>query len=254
MSAISSHIRNIEIHRIRSRFATNFYGSGTSQFSRQCEPSRATPGPSTTPTTITMEFNALIDHNDIHTSPTAERFYRIQLARQQRPHWHLNAHRAPELPREQNIRTRALREDAHMSCAATREATGASDKQIQYALTTPLTPRTNRRGRKPSRFTDEEKDHITRPLNDDTIARKLSWLDLKLYLEGSEHWTDTGFTTAMRAAGFSRQVPPRRIKLTAQYRAERLAFVREQLALRTRPEDWEHLAFSNEARATNDPM
>ncbi|KAK4640916.1 hypothetical protein QC761_0096860 [Podospora bellae-mahoneyi] len=139
MSAISSHICNIEIHLIRSHFATNFYGRGTCQFLRQCETSRATPRPSTTPTTTTMEINALINHNDIDTSPTAERFYRLQLARQQRPHWHLKAHRAPELPRKQKIQICALREYAYMSYAAMREATGASDKQIQYALTTPLT-------------------------------------------------------------------------------------------------------------------
>ncbi|KAK4642297.1 hypothetical protein QC761_0083070 [Podospora bellae-mahoneyi] len=146
MSAISSQIRNIEIHRIRSRFVTNFYGTGTSQFLRKCEPSRATPGPHHD------GINALINHNDIHTSPTVERFYRFQLARQQRPHWHLNAHKGPELPREQNVAITCLGEDAHMSYAVIREATGAPDKQIQYALTTPLTPRTNRRSRKPSRL------------------------------------------------------------------------------------------------------
>ncbi|KAK4194424.1 hypothetical protein QBC40DRAFT_135399, partial [Triangularia verruculosa] len=103
----------------------------------------------------TMEIEALVNHNDIHNSPSAERFYRLQLARQQRPHWHLKTHRAPELPREQKIRIRALREDAHMGYEAIRQVTSASIKQIQYALTTPLTPRTNRRGRKPSQFTDE---------------------------------------------------------------------------------------------------
>ncbi|KAK4663370.1 hypothetical protein QC763_607965 [Podospora pseudopauciseta] len=121
-----------------------------------------------------MEINALINHNDIDTSPTAERFYRLQLARQQRPHWHLKAHRAPELPLRHRFRYVPCAKDAYMSYAAMREATGASDKQIQDALTTPLTPRTNRRSRKPSRFADEEKDRITRSLNDDPNARKLS--------------------------------------------------------------------------------
>ncbi|KAK4671679.1 hypothetical protein QC764_607965 [Podospora pseudoanserina] len=145
----------------------------TGQYVSDQQPHTQYRNPST-PTTTTMEINALINHNDIDTPPTAERFYRLQLARQQRPHWHLKAHRAPELPREQKIQIRALRGDAYMSYAAMRGATGASDKQIQYALTTPLTPRTNRRSRKPSRFADEEKDRITRSLNDDPIARKLS--------------------------------------------------------------------------------
>ncbi|KAK4196960.1 hypothetical protein QBC40DRAFT_158910, partial [Triangularia verruculosa] len=152
------------------------------------------------------------------------------------------------------IRIRALREDAHMDYEAISKATGASIRQIQYACNSPLTPRSNRRGRKPSQFTDEEKDHITRSLNDDHIARKLTWLDLRYYISGFEHWLDKAFTIAMRAAGFDRKVPPRRIQLTPAHKAARLAFAREQLALRPRPEDWEHVAFSDETWATNNPM
>ncbi|KAK4666774.1 hypothetical protein QC763_0050450 [Podospora pseudopauciseta] len=141
-----------------------------------------------------------------------------------------------------------------MSYEAIRKATGASIKQIQYALTTPLTPRTDRRGRKPSQFTDEEKHRIARAFSDDPIARKLKWEDLRWYLEGFDRFKDQAFITAMRDAGYQRKVLPRRIKLTPAHMQARLAFAREQLALRPRPEDWEKVAFSDETWATNSHM
>lgn len=124
-------------------------------------------------------------------------------------------------------------------------------RQVEYACNSPLTPRSDRRGRRPSEFTAEEKDRIARALNDDLIARKLKWEDLRWYLEGFDRFKDRAFITAMRNAGFQRKVPPRKIQLTARHRADRLAFCREQLALRPRPEDWENVAFSDETWATN---
>ncbi|KAK4193971.1 hypothetical protein QBC40DRAFT_131176, partial [Triangularia verruculosa] len=67
-------------------------------------------------------------------------------------------------------------------------------------------------------------------------------------------WGDRAFTRAMLEAGFKRRVQPRRIRLTVAHRQARLAFAREQLALRPRPEDWEKVAFSDETWATNNPM
>ncbi|KAK4641472.1 hypothetical protein QC761_0074400 [Podospora bellae-mahoneyi] len=86
------------------------------------------------------------------------------------------------------------------------------------------------------------------------IARKLSWANLRLYIGGFGHWGDHAFTRAMLEAGFERRVQPRRIRLTVEHRQTRLAFAREQWALRPRPEDWEVVLFSDETWATNNPI
>ncbi|KAK4193972.1 hypothetical protein QBC40DRAFT_135852, partial [Triangularia verruculosa] len=176
MSAISSHIRNIEFHRIPGHFATDFYGKGTSQFLRQCRPSRATPRPSTTPTTTTMEINALVNHhNDIHTSPSAERFYRLTIDRAQRPEQPYSDRnpRSKELTRDEKLVIRTIRQVTNWDHIAIARYVKKSPRQVQYALESQPTPQAHRRGRRPTTFTDDEKQALNRLFYDDPIARKL---------------------------------------------------------------------------------
>jgi hypothetical protein len=113
-----------------------------------------------------------------------------------------------------------------------------------------LTPRKDKRGRKPLIKSPEE-GALIQWLRSDPLYRKLPWADLRYYIPGLELYGEHAITTALRSLGYKRVIRPQRIYLTDQHKANRLAFAYEQLALRPRLEDWERVLFSDETWATN---
>ncbi|KAK3983761.1 hypothetical protein QBC44DRAFT_375942, partial [Cladorrhinum sp. PSN332] len=204
-----------------------------------------------------MDLNAIVNHSNIHDSPSADRFYRLQIQRNsipKAPQLRLRP-RAQELTRDDKHTIQVLRKFNRWDYFQIAKETGFTWGQVQYACRTPLTPRkTKHCGRKPTRFDASQKAIIQHALDNDPIARKLNWPDLQWYLPGFEFFGEQSFAVAMRAAGFDRGVRPRRILLTDAHKAARLAFAYEQLALRPNPEDWEDVVFSDETWATNSPM
>lgn len=202
-----------------------------------------------------MNINSLVNHSQVHDSPTAERFYRLQLQRQKPPN--LQLPRSKELTRDQKVEIRTLRKYNGWEYSTIRKATGYTERQIQKAINGPLTPRKargNHCGPRSTVFNTPQKNQIREALHDDKVARKLSWSDLRYYIPGFDRWGEQAFVTAMMAAGFKRRIQPRRLKLTDRHKAARLAFAYEQLTLRPQPEDWEKVLFSDETWATNNPM
>lgn len=209
-----------------------------------------------------MDIRTLINHTNIHASPAAERFYRLQCQRIRQPQLTEPTNqattsprrRAQELPRDKKIEARALRNYAKWSYQAISQALGATQRQVQWACDGPVTPqKAGHVGRLPLIRTPQ-KEILRHYLEADSLFRELPWGDLKYYIPGFELFGETAIFRALRSMGYSRKKPPRKIELTYQHRAARLAFAYEQLALRPNPEDWEKVIFSDETWATNNPM
>lgn len=83
---------------------------------------------------------------------------------------------------------------------------------------------------------------------------EIPWPDLRWYIPDFDHYGEDAIRTALLSMGYKRKIRPRRIHLTEQHKADRLAFAYEQLALRPNPEDWEKVLFSDETWATASPM
>ncbi|KAK3985964.1 hypothetical protein QBC44DRAFT_334189 [Cladorrhinum sp. PSN332] len=203
-----------------------------------------------------MEINTLVNHTNIHDSPSAERYYRLQL--QQNipipPQLQRNPTKAKDLTRDQRLQIRALRQHTDWDYFQIAKKTGFTFAQVQYACHSPLTPQKKRCGRKKTVFSTPEKNRIAYILHNDEIARKLTWADLQWYIGGFELWGEQAFVTAMKNAGWKRKVRPRKIHLTPAHKTARLTWAREQLERRPRPEDWETVLFTDETWATNNPM
>jgi DDE superfamily endonuclease len=210
-----------------------------------------------------MNVTALINHHNVHNSPSAERFYRLQVSRNGRTPSGLTSGscrssgrrpKAPDLTRDQKVEIRTLRFYANWPYNQIVEATGRTYQQVQDACTGPLTPqKPNRCGRKPLIRTPE-KDVLIQYLRSDVRYRELPWPDLRYFIPGFELFSEQAIYTALQQLGYLRSKRPRRIHLTDFRKARRLAFAYEQLALRPRPEDWERVLFSDETWATNSYM
>ena len=204
-----------------------------------------------------MDIRALINHTNVHASPTVERFYRLQVQRIRQPQFSSTVpakRRAEEVSRDRKIEARTLRNYARWSYQAISQTLGVTIRQVERACDGPVTPqKTGHVGRLPLIRTPQ-KEILRHYLEADDLFRELPWGDLKYYIPGFELFGETAIFKALRSMGYSRRKRPRRIELTAQHRAARLAFAYEQLALRPNPEDWEKVIFSDETWATNNPM
>jgi hypothetical protein len=125
---------------------------------------------------------------------------------------------------------------------------------VQEALKGPLTPqKSGNVGPKPV-ISTPFKELLRQYLQSDKLFRYLPWQDLRYYVPGFELFGEEAIYTALRALGYRRRKRCRDLDLPDEYRAQRLAFAYEQLALRPRPEDWEKVIFSDETWATNCPV
>ncbi|RYO94511.1 hypothetical protein DL764_007830 [Monosporascus ibericus] len=133
-----------------------------------------------------MDIRVLVNNNatNTHTSPTALRF--TGLAAYNAPHTRRNA-RGPNSPRAckwGNFRI--------------AWATSKTIRQMQGAMSGPLSPRRNRVGRKPVIKTPK-KNTLIEFLNADPINRRLPWADLRYYIPGYEVYGEHAITTALRS-------------------------------------------------------
>lgn len=203
-----------------------------------------------------MQISALVNYNtDLHDSPTAQRFYRLRTQGQIRPIGPVlrGLQHSRPLTRDEKIEIRALRKHCKWDYFKIAQVTGKTTRQVQDAITGPLTPRHKNRGCKPVIKTPE-KNALVESLRVDPFYRKLPWADLRYYIPGFEHYGEHAITTALRSIGYTRKIRPRQIYLSDRHKADRLAFAYEQLSIRPRPEDWERVLFSDETWATNSPM
>lgn len=162
--------------------------------------------------------------------------------------------RSSELTRDEKIEIRTLHTYARWSYPRIAQALGKTQRQVQLACTTPLTPRKSRCGRK-ALLDTPLKQKLQLWMLEEEIHRQIPWCDLRFFLPPDlSIYGETALTTALRSLGYRRAIRPRRIKRTEANKRARVAFAREQLALRPNPEDWEHVVFSDETWATNDPM
>jgi ketohexokinase/beta-glucosidase len=203
-----------------------------------------------------MDIRALVNHSNSYSSPAAERFYRLQALRIAQPQWPKTTPkpRAKEVSRDQKIEARALRNHCNWSYSRISEVLGLTPKQVQDAVKGPLTPqKASKVGPKPVVRTPQ-KELLRQYLQSDILFRQLPWQDLRYYIPGFELFGESAIYTALRSLGYKRIKRRRDLNLPDRYRAKRLAFAYEQLALRPRPEDWEKVIFSDETWATNNPM
>jgi hypothetical protein len=200
-----------------------------------------------------MNIHNVINTTQIHNSPCAERFYRLQIERQLQPKRLFKRPRADELTRDEKIEIRALRKHNKWDFHTLARATGKTYRQVERACKGPLTPRKQQTGRKVLIRTPV-KAILKQFIEADPLHRKLPWCDLPYYIPALELYGEHAISTAMQSLGYKRVIQPRRIYLTDRHKAARLAFAYEQLELRPNPEDWEFVLFSDETWATNDPM
>jgi hypothetical protein len=99
-----------------------------------------------------MDIQTLLNHNNIHSSPAAERFYRLQLQQSLRqPNFNrppsfstqsigFRNPRAHELTRDEKLEIRTLRKYNKWSYITLAKETHHTYRQVQQACQQPLTP------------------------------------------------------------------------------------------------------------------
>ncbi|KAK4144761.1 uncharacterized protein C8A04DRAFT_27485 [Dichotomopilus funicola] len=121
-----------------------------------------------------MDIHALINTTDTHNSPCAERSYQLQTQRIPGPVFQRK--RPPNnLTRDEKIQIRTLREYLNWTDSQIAAARGKTVREVQQALTGPLTPPPKRSDRKP-RFKCEQRippvgGQETRPVSMAGVAR-----------------------------------------------------------------------------------
>jgi len=161
--------------------------------------------------------------------------------------------RSKELTRDQRLEIRTLHFKAGWTYEVIAANTPYTYRQIQWACNSPLTPQ--KRGPKKGLINTPLKCRLNLWLLEDEVNRQIPWCDLRYFLPPElSIYGERALTTALRSLGYRRALRPRRIGRTETNKRQRVAFAREQLRLRPRPEDWEDVGFSDETWATNDPM
>lgn len=180
-----------------------------------------------------MEISQLINHLPIHDSPSAERFYRLQLQREQAPVQQRTV-RAKEFTRDDRIRIKTIRDITDWPYWVIAQKYRAPDRtpsqrwtarQIQYACKQPLTPRKTG-SRKRLLISAEEREKLKRFIESDRAHRKIPWQDLRFFVPGFEKYSTKAVTSAMVALGYKRKVQKRTLRLTARTRQKRVEFAR----------------------------
>lgn len=161
--------------------------------------------------------------------------------------------RAKELSRDERHRIRTLYEDAHWTLEHVAEHTQHTPRQVQWAVTHPLTPQKNQKPR--YGLQSPQRAELQRWLLSDPALRYVAWPDLRFLLPpGLSHVGTEAIITALRLLGWRRRKRPRRIHRTVANEQARVRWCKRMQQLRPRPEDWEDVIFSDETWAVNDPM
>src|SRR6185437_10026186 len=116
---------------------------------------------------------ALVNHSQIHSSPSAERFYRLQCQRIQKA----KRKRSTELSRDEKVELRAFRKHLGWDYYQIAQATGKTVRQVQNACTGPLTPQKHKKRRELIRTPNKQR--LKSFLDEDERHRRISWEDLR---------------------------------------------------------------------------
>lgn len=169
--------------------------------------------------------------------------------------------RAPELNRDQRQECRTLRKYLHMDYAAIAKATGYTLRQVQWACTSPPTPRKKasywRRLKITTPLRQRLKDFLDSEVSPGEIKpRDIPWADLRFFVPGFESCGYLAICSAMRELGYKRKIKRRRIYRSTRNKRERVLLCRWALTRWPNPEDWLEgpILFSDETWATNDPQ
>ena len=128
-----------------------------------------------------MDLQALLNNTNLHNSPTAERFYRLQVQRQKKGLEPLKptisrpkpGPRSHKLSRDEKIEIRTLRKYNKWDYITIAKATGKSYFQVEKAYQGPVTPqKQTRTGRKPLIRTPQ-KQFLKQYLESDVFYREL---------------------------------------------------------------------------------
>jgi transposase len=213
-----------------------------------------------------MDIDALVNHLPVHESPAAERFYRLQIAREQ-AQGSDQAQRAPEMTRDDHIRIKTMREITNwpywVIAAKYRAPDRPADqqrwtaRQIQWACERPVTPK-KMGSRKRILISAEDREKLKRFIDSDRKHREIPWPDIRFFLPGFDQFGIRAITTAMLSLGYKRQVRKRLIQLNATARRKRVEFAKWALERWPNEEDWISnegpILWSDEVWATNAPM
>ncbi|KAF3056853.1 hypothetical protein CFAM422_012667 [Trichoderma lentiforme] len=168
-----------------------------------------------------------------------------------RPLQPITPNRAVELTRDDRVAIRALRDNTDFSILKIARLLDVTYRQVQWALSGPLTPR-KQRPRK-GKLSDEQLQQLKLFLDEDVMNRTIAWQDLRFFVPGFEFVGVRAITTGLRQLGYSRVKRKRKCLSNPQVRAARVRMCRQLLARRPRPSDWLNfpIAFSDETWAKN---
>lgn len=164
--------------------------------------------------------------------------------------------RSTELSRDEKVEIRALRKYAGFTYPQIAQQTGKSQRQVQLALNSPVTPQKNcYTNRRKNAFSTPEREKLKQWMLSDPSYRYISWRDLRFFLPPEyTRYGETALFSALRRLGFSRRKRPRRIHRTPANERARVRFCKQCLERWPDEKDWENIIFSNKTWATNDPM
>ncbi|KJZ71249.1 hypothetical protein HIM_09392 [Hirsutella minnesotensis 3608] len=159
--------------------------------------------------------------------------------------------RSKEVTRDDKVGIRALHTHTGWSHSQIGAATGFTRRQVQRAISGPLTPRKIRRRR--STLTVERLQQLQEFLDEDPLNRDINWQDLRFFVPGFEGIGITAITRALEQLGYSRRRKKKAPKSTQAIRTKRLDMARLLLQQRPEPEDWINapILFSDETWARN---
>ncbi|KAK4165288.1 hypothetical protein QBC43DRAFT_315640 [Cladorrhinum sp. PSN259] len=174
-----------------------------------------------------MKIDSLLNHDNTHDTPSAERFYRLQL--QHIPSPPLLSGEEPELSRDDKITIRTLQNRLNWPPETIAQNTGHTLTRVIEACKPSPPPRpspspSSLPPRRRTEFYPEEICTVSSCLTSDPISRKFPWCDLRYYIGGGlDSWDKNDFVKAMRKAGFTRRsIKPTEIRGDSSRNSEEL--------------------------------
>ena len=161
--------------------------------------------------------------------------------------------RANEVSRDEKVGIRALHQYTGLTYEKIANRTGHTQRQVQYAITSQLTPQKSRR--RSARLSEESVSALGAFLERDPAHRYLAWQDLRFFIPGFEQVGERAIARAIEDLGYQRRRRKRQPVNTPEVRRARIQMCKELLESRPNPRDWIDypVCFSDETWATDIP-
>ncbi|OTA89089.1 hypothetical protein M434DRAFT_14783 [Hypoxylon sp. CO27-5] len=144
--------------------------------------------------------------------------------------------RQPNLSRDEKIEIRALRKYTDYTLFEIAKKTNHSARQVQWALTGPVTPK--KRGHPPPKLDVEMLNKLDEWLRSNSLHRKVAWPDIRWFIPGFESIGEEAINTAMKALGFNRKIRRKTLKLSRRTKRLRKAWAERVLERWPDPQQW----------------